>query len=107
MYEAIKLDADLNTMLYTNLMKKSFDIPIVTKNNVVLNSFDQLKLTLSGVGIEVCFTKNSVYLKLSGYSRRSSNHFKIFTHLSLRSQVREFLMRYVLFEKHHIFVADS
>ena len=57
MYEAIKLDADLNTMLYTNLMKKTFDIPIVTKNNVVLNSFDQLKLTLSGVGIEVCFKK--------------------------------------------------
>ena len=55
MYEAIKLDADTNLMLYTNLKKKVYDVPIVSKNNVVLNSFDQLKLSLSGVGIEVNF----------------------------------------------------
>jgi hypothetical protein len=55
MHEAIKLDADLNTMLYTNLKTKSFNVPIVSKNNVVLNKFDQFTLTLSGVGIEVTF----------------------------------------------------
>ncbi len=55
MHEAIKLDADLNTMLYTNLKTKSFNVPIVSKNNVVLNNFDQFTLTLSGVGIEVTF----------------------------------------------------
>jgi hypothetical protein len=54
MYEVIKLDADLNTMLYTNLNEELYDIPIILdNNNVVLNSFDQLTLTLSGVGIEV------------------------------------------------------
>jgi hypothetical protein len=53
MYEVIKLDADKNIMLYTNLKEKFYNIPIVFKNNVVLNSFDQLKLTISGVGIEV------------------------------------------------------
>jgi hypothetical protein len=53
MYEAIKLDADTNLMLYTNLKEKIYDVPIVSKNNVVLNSFDQLTLSLSGVGIEV------------------------------------------------------
>jgi hypothetical protein len=53
MYEAIKLDADTNLMLYTNLKEELYDIPIVSKNGVVLNSFDQLTLTLSGVGIEV------------------------------------------------------
>lgn len=55
MYEAIKLDADTNLMLYTNLKEKIYDVPIVSQNNVVLNSFDQLKLSLSGVGIEVNF----------------------------------------------------
>jgi hypothetical protein len=54
MYEVIKLDADLNTMLYTNLNEELYDIPIILdNNNVVLNSFDQLTLTLSGVGIQV------------------------------------------------------
>jgi len=57
MYEVIKLDSDTNTMLYTNLDKKLYDVPIVSKNNVVLNSFDQLTLTLSGVAIEVCIRK--------------------------------------------------
>ena len=55
MYEAIKLDADTNLMLYTNLKEKIYDVPIVSQNNVVLNSFDQLELSLSGVGIEVYF----------------------------------------------------
>ncbi len=55
MYEAIKLDSDTNTMLYTNLNEELYDIPIISKNNVVLNSFDQLSLTLSGVGIEVFY----------------------------------------------------
>jgi hypothetical protein len=53
MYEAIKLDADTNLMLYTNLNEDLYDIPIVSKNNVVLNSFDQLRMSFSGVGIEV------------------------------------------------------
>jgi hypothetical protein len=54
MYEIIKLDSDLNTMLYTNLNNELYDIPIVfDNNNVVLNSFDQITLTLSGVGIQV------------------------------------------------------
>jgi hypothetical protein len=64
MYEVIKLDADKNIMLYTNLKEKLYNIPIVFKNNVVLNSFDQLKLTLSGVGIEViivCFEKINLF----------------------------------------------
>ena len=54
MHEVIKLDADTNTMLYTNLKKKLYDVPIVSKNNVVLNSFDQFTMSLAGVGIEVC-----------------------------------------------------
>ena len=53
MYEAIKLDATTNLMLYTNLNEDLYDIPIVFKNNVVLNSFDQFKMTMTGVGIEV------------------------------------------------------
>ncbi len=53
MYEVIKLDAELNTMLYTNLNEELYDIPIVSKNNVVLNSFDQLTFSFAGVGIEV------------------------------------------------------
>ena len=53
MYEIIKLDSDKNIMLYTNLNEEFYDIPIVFKNDIVQNSFDQLKLTLSGVGIEV------------------------------------------------------
>jgi len=40
-------------MLYTNLNEELYDIPIVFKNNVVQNSFDQFQMTLSGVGIEV------------------------------------------------------
>ena len=53
MYEIIKFDSDKNIMLYTNLNEELYDIPIVFKNYIVQNSFDQLKLTLSGVGIEV------------------------------------------------------
>jgi len=58
MYEVIKLDSDTNLMLYTNLNEDLYDIPIVFTNNVVLNSFDQFKMTMTGVGIEVFFKKN-------------------------------------------------
>ena len=53
MYEVIKIDAEQNTMLYTNLNEKLYDLPIVFKNNVLVNNFVQLTLTLNGVGIEV------------------------------------------------------
>jgi hypothetical protein len=53
MYEAIKLDAITNLMLYTNLNEELYDVPIVFTNNVVLNSFDQIKMTITGVSIEV------------------------------------------------------
>ncbi len=58
MYEIIKLDAEQNTMLYTNLNEDLYDLPITFNNNVVANNFVQLTLTLTGVGIEVftpCF----------------------------------------------------
>ena len=67
MHEVIKLDAELNTMVYTNLKEKSYNKPIIFgKNNVVLNSFDQLSFDLAGVGIEVfffCFLKGHISLK--------------------------------------------
>ena len=71
MHEVIKLDAELNTMLYTNLKEKFYDKPIIFgKTNVVLNSFDQLTLTLAGVGIEVFSFKN-IFLKQ--YKSKVSN----------------------------------
>jgi hypothetical protein len=56
MYEAIKIDSEQNTMRYTNLKEGIFDASIVFQNNVVQNEFDQLKMTLTGVGIEVFVT---------------------------------------------------
>ena len=64
MYEAIKLDSDTNLMLYTNLNEELYDIPIVSRNNVVLNSFDQFRMTLSGVGIEV-FKNKLVFTRIN------------------------------------------
>ena len=55
MYEAIKIDSEQNTMRYTNLKEAIFDAPIVFENDLVQNTFDQLTLTLGGVGIEVIY----------------------------------------------------
>ncbi len=63
MYEAIKIDAEQSTMRYTNLKEGIFDASIVFQNNIVQNDFDQLKMTLTGVGIEVFAT---IYIHILG-----------------------------------------
>ena len=53
MHETIKVDADQNSFLYTNLKTKNYNVPVVWKNNLVVNTFDQFTLTKNDWTIEV------------------------------------------------------
>ena len=71
MYETIKIDSEQNTMRYTNLKEGIFDASIVFQNNVAQNEFDQLEMTLTGVGFEVFVTtvKSRILRTLPNFSK--------------------------------------
>ncbi len=53
LYEAIKINGESNSFLYTNLKTKVYDQPIVWKNNIVLNAFDHFSVSKTDWTIEV------------------------------------------------------
>ena len=65
MHEVIKIDSDQNTVTYTNLKTKVYNVPIIWKNNICQNTFDQFVLTKSDYSIEVviCFLLKNDILK--------------------------------------------
>jgi hypothetical protein len=54
----IKVDGDQKTLTYTNLKTKVSNVPIIWKNNICQNTFDQFVLTKSDYTIEVILILN-------------------------------------------------
>ncbi len=52
-HEAIKIDSDQNSFIYSNLKNKKFNKPIIWKNDYLLTKFDQFTITKSDYTIEV------------------------------------------------------
>jgi hypothetical protein len=64
MHEVIKVDSDLNALLYTNLKEKMYDVPIVFKNDISQNKFDQLSVTLNGGNMQVIHLSLEYIIKI-------------------------------------------